>query len=152
MLDIEMLSPGESVYGPISEAADHVPQRRHGGHRSGVAGPEDLEQLTKNDHACRALWSAVIIHSAKDLYKIGTVHTPSRKYGNNIQYHRSSSAKAWFESESQHPGSFRWICHYLGFSADAILRSLLSHDADWLKSKTRLLYVLGEEGRGNSLQ
>lgn len=93
MLDTQMLSPGESVDDPLPEAVGYLSSRGHGGHSSGVAGPQDLDQLTKNDHACRALWSAVVIRALKDLFRIGTVNNQNRKYGNSIQYQRYASAK-----------------------------------------------------------
>jgi len=36
------------------------------------------------------------------------------------------SARAWFLSSDQTPGSFLWICHTLSFEADAVRKRILT--------------------------
>lgn len=36
------------------------------------------------------------------------------------------SARAWFQSSDQTPGSFLWICHILSFDVDAVRKRILT--------------------------
>lgn len=73
MLGGENLSCGEDRDNLVAQKIGHIPPWRYGRHSPGVAGPQDLEQLKKDDHAYRALWSAVILQAMKDFFELGSL-------------------------------------------------------------------------------
>ena len=79
------------------------------------------------------LWAAVVQQAIDDLHSIDRVQSGEIKFRGNkeqseIRLNRlqlmQDKAKAWFESDAWHIGSFQWCCSVLDFNANCVRKEL----------------------------
>lgn len=76
----------------------------------------------------RKLWSRVLILGLQDI----------RELNAESDHLLASDLRRWLRKPEACIGSFRWICHVLGFNGDKLRRNLLRKVQEWPKMKTSL--------------
>ncbi len=84
--------------------------------------PED-RFLLPDVSAEKRLWSQHLLTAIRELYGMTCVNSAERRKKSRI----TEDAEKWFEDDSYHTGSFRYVCDILGLEPELVRHRLKEH-------------------------